>query len=65
MIIDAEQGRGPNGRMFAGKRKTHWLLVIFSILALLVGQTGAIILGRYYFNNGGDNRWISTLVKSA
>lgn len=61
----AEQGRGSSKRMFAGKGKTHWLLVIFSILSLIVGQAGAILLNRYYFDDGGNSRWISTLVQSA
>jgi len=65
LITGAEQGRGSSKRMFAGKGRTHWLLVIFSILSLIVGQAGAILLNRYYFDDGGNSRWISTLVQSA
>jgi len=65
LITDAEQGGGgPNRRILAGKRMTHWVLVVFSILALLVGQAAATLLSRYYFAYGGDSRWISTLLQS-
>jgi len=65
LITDAEQGGGgPNRRILAGKRMTHWVLVVFSILALLGGQAAATLLSRYYFAYGGDSRWISTLLQS-
>lgn len=63
-IRDAEPGRGPSRKIFAGKRKTHWAVVIFSVLSLIVGQDAAILLNRYYFDGGGNSRWISTLVQS-
>ena len=64
MIRDAGLGRGPNINIFARKGKTHWALVIFSVLSLIVGQATSSLLNMYYFNDGGNSRWISTLVQS-
>lgn len=64
LITDAEQGGGPYRRIIAGNRTAHWLLVLFSILGLVVGQAAATLLSRYYFDNGGNSRWISTLLQT-
>eukprot|EP01018_Ginkgo_biloba_P005420 Gb_25279 [translate_table: standard] len=63
IISDPEQGRSISRRIFAGKKKIHWFLVISSVLALIVGQAAAVLLGRYYFDKGGDSRWLSTLLQ--
>ena len=63
LIKDTDPGRGPNRKIFARKGKTHWALVIFSVLSLIVVQFAASLLNRYYFDYGGNNRWISTLVQ--
>ena len=52
----------PNRRLFVAKR-IQWLLVIFSDLALNVGQFVFIILRSFYFDNGGSSGWISTLMQ--
>ena len=63
MIRDVDPGRGPNRKIFVGKMKTHWVLVILSVLSLIVGQATTSIPNMYYFHDGVNNRWISTLVK--
>lgn len=42
-----------------------WLLVALNISFLLVGQTAATLLGRFYYNQGGNSKWLSTLVQTA
>ncbi|XP_019188053.1 PREDICTED: probable purine permease 11 isoform X3 [Ipomoea nil] len=42
-----------------------WLLSALNIIFLLAGQGGGIILGRIYYDNGGNSKWMSTLVQSA
>ncbi|PKA53279.1 putative purine permease 11 [Apostasia shenzhenica] len=42
-----------------------WLLVILNIFFLLAGQTAAIILGRFYYEQGGNSKWLSTLIQTA
>ncbi|PIA47787.1 hypothetical protein AQUCO_01400411v1 [Aquilegia coerulea] len=41
-----------------------WLLVSFYSVLVLVGQTGATLLGKFYFDNGGNSEWLATLVQS-
>jgi hypothetical protein len=63
LIIDVEKGGGPNRMILAGKRTTHLVLLIFNILTLLVGQVAITLPSMYYFDNGGNNVWISTLLQ--
>lgn len=41
-----------------------WLLVALNILFLLVGQAAAVILGRFYYDQGGNSKWMATLVQT-
>lgn len=36
-----------------------------SIIFLLAGQTVGTLLGRFYFNKGGNSKWVATIVQSA
>ncbi|XP_042457086.1 probable purine permease 11 isoform X2 [Zingiber officinale] len=47
------------------KRWQRWLLVFLNIFFLLTGQTVATLLGRFYYNQGGNSKWMATLVQSA
>ncbi|KAI0509898.1 hypothetical protein KFK09_010498 [Dendrobium nobile] len=47
------------------KQWRWWLLVFLNILFLLVGQTAATLLGRFYYDQGGNSKWLSTLVQTA
>ncbi|KAL0905184.1 hypothetical protein M5K25_027371 [Dendrobium thyrsiflorum] len=42
-----------------------WLLVVLNILFLLVGQTAATLLGNFYYDQGGNSKWLSTLIQTA
>ncbi|KAH7512753.1 hypothetical protein FEM48_Zijuj12G0123800 [Ziziphus jujuba var. spinosa] len=42
-----------------------WLMVAFNVAFLLVGQSAATVLGRFYFKGGGESLWMATLVQSA
>ncbi|XP_062186030.1 probable purine permease 11 [Phragmites australis] len=42
-----------------------WFMVSADVLFLIVGQTSATLLERYYFSQGGSSKWISTFVKTA
>lgn len=42
-----------------------WLLVTLSIFFLIVGQSAAVLLGRFYYDQGGNSKWLATLVQTA
>lgn len=42
-----------------------WLIVVVNIFFLLAGQTAATLLGRFYYNEGGNSKWTATLVQTA
>ncbi|RWR87351.1 putative purine permease 11 [Cinnamomum micranthum f. kanehirae] len=47
-------------------RKWQWqLLAAISIIFVLAGQSVGTLLGRFYFNEGGNSKWVATLVQSA
>lgn len=47
------------------KHYQKWLRITIYILSLLIGQTTATLLGRLYFDKGGDSKWMATFVQSA
>ncbi|XP_050225166.1 probable purine permease 11 [Mercurialis annua] len=42
-----------------------WLLVAINIFFLVAGQSAAVLLGRYYYDKGGNSKWLATLVQTA
>ncbi|CAL9232058.1 unnamed protein product, partial [Arabidopsis halleri] len=46
------------------KRTQWWILVFISIFFLISAQAIAVLLGRFYYNEGGNSKWISTLVQT-
>ncbi|XP_004307271.1 PREDICTED: probable purine permease 11-like [Fragaria vesca subsp. vesca] len=42
-----------------------WFLVAINIFFLLVGQAAAVLLGRFYYDQGGNSKWMATLVQTA
>ncbi|XP_022757799.1 probable purine permease 11 isoform X2 [Durio zibethinus] len=47
------------------KHYKWWIRVISYILFLLAGQSTAILLGRLYYDKGGNSKWMATFVQSA
>ncbi|CAA0394161.1 unnamed protein product [Arabidopsis thaliana] len=46
-------------------KRTHWWILVFiSIFFLISAQAIAVLLGRFYYNEGGNSKWISTLVQT-
>ncbi|XP_044967935.1 probable purine permease 11 [Hordeum vulgare subsp. vulgare] len=39
-------------------------MVLLDMLVVLCGQTVATLLGRYYYNSGGNSKWMATLTQS-
>ncbi|KAK6919895.1 hypothetical protein RJ641_015799 [Dillenia turbinata] len=46
------------------KRWQWWLLVALNIFFLIGGQTAAVLLGRFYYDQGGNSKWMATLVQT-
>lgn len=42
-----------------------WFRVSLYIIFLLVGQSAATLLGRLYYDKGGNSKWMATFVQSA
>ncbi|KAJ1685074.1 hypothetical protein LUZ63_016464 [Rhynchospora breviuscula] len=47
------------------KRWRWWILVLLNIISVLSGQTVATLLGRFYFDQGGNSLWMATVIQSA
>ncbi|KAL3613643.1 putative purine permease 11 [Castilleja foliolosa] len=47
------------------KRFHWWILVLLNITFIIVGQAAAVLLGRLYYDKGGNSKWMSTLVQTA
>lgn len=47
------------------KRWQWWFLLALNITFLLVGQAAAVILGRFYYDQGGNSKWMATFVQTA
>lgn len=60
-VVTAEQSLPPS----VFKHWKWWLVVCLCALSVLAGQTVATLLGRFYYNKGGNSMWLATLVQSA
>lgn len=47
------------------KHYKWWLRVILYVVCLLVGQSAATLIGRLYYDKGGNSKWMATFVQSA
>ncbi|MED6186745.1 hypothetical protein PIB30_069648 [Stylosanthes scabra] len=47
------------------QRYRKWFCISVYIIFLLAGQSAAVLLGRLYFDKGGNSKWMSTFVQSA
>ncbi|EOA38028.1 hypothetical protein CARUB_v10009499mg [Capsella rubella] len=42
-----------------------WVLVSVNIFFLIGGQAASVLLGRFYYDQGGNSKWMATLVQTA
>uniref|UniRef100_A0A7N0UQ96 Probable purine permease n=1 Tax=Kalanchoe fedtschenkoi TaxID=63787 RepID=A0A7N0UQ96_KALFE len=42
-----------------------WVLVALNVFFLIAGQAAAVLLGRFYYDEGGNSKWMATLVQTA
>ncbi|XVF40190.1 hypothetical protein PTKIN_Ptkin01aG0091700 [Pterospermum kingtungense] len=56
-ITDRRRGSGSN------KNYKWWLRIFVYTIFVLCGQSIATILGRLYFEKGGNNKWVATLAQ--
>src|ERR1044072_1456557 len=47
------------------KRWQWWFMVTLSIAFLIISQSAAVLLGRFYYDQGGNSKWMATLVQTA
>ncbi|KAK9743293.1 hypothetical protein RND81_03G229700 [Saponaria officinalis] len=50
---------------FKTTHKRWWLLVALNISFVLVGQTAAVLLGRFYYAESGSSLFLATLIQTA
>ena len=72
ILVERERGPAaaikqptPSSSSSAFKHWKWWFMVVINILFLLVGQTSAMLLGRFYYDQGGNSKWMATLVQTA
>ncbi|XP_040992474.1 probable purine permease 11 isoform X1 [Juglans microcarpa x Juglans regia] len=41
-----------------------WFFMALNIVFLVVGQSAAVLLGRFYYDQGGNSKWMATLVQT-
>ncbi|XP_065877231.1 probable purine permease 10 [Euphorbia lathyris] len=59
---------GSNNRKLQFPKFIHykwWLRVTCYVVFVLAGQTAATLLGRLYYDKGGNSKWMATFVQSA
>ncbi|OIV94108.1 hypothetical protein TanjilG_05488 [Lupinus angustifolius] len=47
------------------KKYKWWIRVFLYIIFLLAGQSAATLLGRLYYDKGGNSKWMATFVQSS
>ncbi|KAG7552439.1 hypothetical protein ISN45_Aa06g030400 [Arabidopsis thaliana x Arabidopsis arenosa] len=67
LLKEEDEGRGRTSvptQLMKLKRTHWWILVFISIFFLISAQAIGVLLGRFYYNEGGNSKWISTLVQT-
>ncbi|XP_062100760.1 probable purine permease 11 [Humulus lupulus] len=64
-VLSREKPSPPQLQFAQLKRWQWWFLVALNIIFLLVGQAAAVLLGRFYYDQGGNSKWMATFVQTA
>ncbi|XP_019198256.1 PREDICTED: probable purine permease 11 [Ipomoea nil] len=64
-LADIEDGSNERPRSLMKLKQLHFWLQLALIVVFLVGQAAAVILGRIYYEKGGNSKWLATLVRTA
>ncbi|KAL1068759.1 hypothetical protein V6Z11_D12G219400 [Gossypium hirsutum] len=64
-IVNKEENLMDESPFLKLKRWQWWLLVAINIFFLIAGQAAAVLLGRFYYDKGGNSKWMATLVQTA
>ncbi|KAK1568717.1 hypothetical protein Q3G72_027835 [Acer saccharum] len=67
-INNREPNSAPNQNQWRLPKLKHykwWLRVTVYIVFLVAGQSTATLIGRLYFDKGGNSKWMATFVQSA
>ncbi|KAL5795135.1 hypothetical protein ACOSP7_003729 [Xanthoceras sorbifolium] len=46
-------------------RLQWWVFVVVNTVFVIAGQAAAVLLGRFYYDQGGNSTWMATLVQTA
>ncbi|KAJ0989971.1 hypothetical protein J5N97_008327 [Dioscorea zingiberensis] len=57
--------QSPSPTTFMPNQWRWWFMVALNIFFLLAGQTAATLLGRFYYDQGGNSKWMATVVQTA
>lgn len=61
--ISSDIGAAPENSLL--KQRLWWLIAGLNIFFVIAGQTTAILLGRFYYDQGGNSKWVSSFVQTA
>ncbi|KAK8322124.1 hypothetical protein V6Z12_A12G145600 [Gossypium hirsutum] len=64
-IVNKEENLMDESPFLKLKRFQWWLLVAINIFFLIAGQAATVLLGRFYYDKGGNSQWMATLVQTA
>ncbi|KDP28910.1 hypothetical protein JCGZ_14681 [Jatropha curcas] len=63
-ILNKDVNTTANSLLLKLKNWQWWLVVAINIFFLVVGQSAAVLLGRLYYDKGGNSKWMATLVQT-
>ncbi|KAL0697160.1 hypothetical protein Bca4012_064340 [Brassica carinata] len=65
ILVKEESVEGIPSPLLKLKSWQWWVLVSINILFLIGGQAASVLLGRFYYDEGGNSKWMATLVQTA
>ncbi|XVF79680.1 hypothetical protein PTKIN_Ptkin15bG0008900 [Pterospermum kingtungense] len=65
LILNKDENLMDQSPFLKLNRWKWWLLVAINVFFLIAGQAAAVLLGRFYYDQGGNSKWMATLVQTA